>query len=446
MDLSKSLPGFSFTSDAPKAANVCRNLRSLLSHAESLIPNFLNEEDVQLLRVFFNQLMPLITSVEFEENQVQEGQSLEGCSSLLPRNEPPNLNVRNRNLKEELFEVDGFQEVDQFHGKSGCADDGDDTMMQDREEGKAISGTRASEDLKEIDRGIQNVQTSGSDLCSTKGKRTVDQMDNISLPPKSERIQESRLGEDMEVKEVGAIQCEEKQKKKRKRTLMNDKQTTMIERALVDEPHMQRNATLLQSWASKLSLHGTKVTPAQLKNWLNNRKVRLARACAAKAVCPEPEVQNVIPDKESEPTLTPNDSHDNPNEDSYVPRKASQDPESTSRTGNGENFQSSQTNLIVVGRADFVQCNPGQFVMFVDVQGEEMGKGIVYQVHGEWYGWNLKEQNTCVLDVYELKVAREAILPYRSKAAGISFEEAETKIGVMRVLWDLCRIFTLRPQ
>lgn len=158
-------------------------------------------------------------------------------------------------MKEELFEVDGFQEVDQFHGKSGCADDGDDTMMQDREEVKAISGTRASEDLKEIDRGIQNVQTSGSDLCSTRGKRTVDQMDNISLPPKSERIQESRLGEDVEVKEVGAIQCEEKQKKKRKRTLMNDKQTTMIERALVDEPHMQRNATLLQSWASKLSLH-----------------------------------------------------------------------------------------------------------------------------------------------------------------------------------------------
>lgn len=78
MDPSNVLPGFSFTSDAPKAALICRNLRnylfpmtsfneqncgdyflshnllscagSLLSHAESLIPNFLNEEDVQLLR------------------------------------------------------------------------------------------------------------------------------------------------------------------------------------------------------------------------------------------------------------------------------------------------------------------------------------------------------------------------------------------------------------
>ena len=30
MDLSKSLPGFSFPSDAPKAASVCRNLRNYL--------------------------------------------------------------------------------------------------------------------------------------------------------------------------------------------------------------------------------------------------------------------------------------------------------------------------------------------------------------------------------------------------------------------------------
>lgn len=84
--------------------------------------------------------------------------------------------------------------------------------------------------------------------------------------------------------------------------------------------------------------------------------------------------------------------------------------------------------------------------MFVDKEGQELGKGIVYQVHGEWNGWNLKEQKACVLDVYELKVESAALLPYASKAVGISFEEAEIKIGVMRVLWDLSRIFTLRPQ
>lgn len=84
--------------------------------------------------------------------------------------------------------------------------------------------------------------------------------------------------------------------------------------------------------------------------------------------------------------------------------------------------------------------------MFVDAQSQEIGKGKVYQVQGEWYGWNLKERKTCVLDVYELNVEKDTNLPYPSKAAGISFEEAETKMGVMRVMWGLIRIFTLRPQ
>ncbi|XP_062144604.1 nodulin homeobox-like isoform X2 [Alnus glutinosa] len=433
IDISKSLPGFSFTSDAPKAANVCRNLRSLLSHAESLIPNFLNEEDVQLLRMFFNQLQSLITSAEYEEHRAQEAQSPEGCSSLLLRKEPPNLNDRQGNLKEEMFEDYGFREMDQFCVKSRRLDHDEDLMTQDRGEGKAISGTRASGGLREIDRDVQNVETSCSDTCSTRGKNAVDQMDNGGLLQKCEQIKESGLGGDTEDKDVEIIQCEEKQQRKRKRTLMNDKQTTMIERALLDEPHMQRNAALIQSWANKLSLHGSKVTPAQLKNWLNNRKVRLARARAAKAVRPVLEVENAIPDKQSEPPLRPNDSPESPGEDSHVPRKAGRDPESFLRT------------LVVVGRADYVECNPGQYVMFVDGRGQEIGRGKVYLVEGEWFGWNLKKEKTCVVDVYELQVEKETILPYPSKAAGISFEEAETKIGVMRVMWAIIRIFTLRP-
>jgi hypothetical protein len=42
----------------------------------------------------------------------------------------------------------------------------------------------------------------------------------------------------------------------------------------------------------------------------------------------------------------------------------------------------------------------------------------VYQVEGEWYGWNSKELKTCVLDVYELKVGKEMILPHHYEAAG----------------------------
>lgn len=43
------------------------------------------------------------------------------------------------------------------------------------------------------------------------------------------------------------------QRKKRKRNIMNDVQIKLIERALLDEPEMQRNAAALQSWADTLS-------------------------------------------------------------------------------------------------------------------------------------------------------------------------------------------------
>jgi hypothetical protein len=40
---------------------------------------------------------------------------------------------------------------------------------------------------------------------------------------------------------------------------MNDHQITLMEKALLDEPEMQRNAAALQSWADKLSLHVSKM-------------------------------------------------------------------------------------------------------------------------------------------------------------------------------------------
>ncbi|WMV47535.1 hypothetical protein MTR67_040920, partial [Solanum verrucosum] len=68
-EVSDTSEGFISISDPQKAATVSRNLGSLLSHAESLIPTFLNEEDVQLLRVFITQLESLVTP--FGENRVQ---------------------------------------------------------------------------------------------------------------------------------------------------------------------------------------------------------------------------------------------------------------------------------------------------------------------------------------------------------------------------------------
>ncbi|KAF5447022.1 hypothetical protein F2P56_032607 [Juglans regia] len=460
MDLSKSSPEFSSSPDALKAVIVCRNLRSLLSHAESLVPIFLNEDDVQLLRVFSNQLQSLITSGELEENQVQdnkfedstswdkfsklnasenhqEAQSTGGCSSPLPRREPPKSKYKRGNLKEEISENSDFQEVEQYYVKTDRGDQGDDIMRQDRKEDKGISGKVASRSLRGIDRDVQNVETSGSDTSSSRGKNAADQMESGELSKFHKHIKERAFGGNAEDEKVPMVQSEEKQRKKRKRTIMNDKQIILIERALLDEPDMQRNAVSIQTWAEKLSLHGSEVTASQLKNWLNNRKARLART--AKDVRTTSDLDNALPDKQGGAGPVPS-------EDANARAKERRDPRSMLRSVNGENSGSAMAEFVDIGPAEFVQCRPGQFVVLVDVKGEEIGKGKVYQVHGNWYGKNLEELERCVVDVNELKAERGAKLPYPSEATGSSFDEAESKLGVMRVLWDANRIFMLRPQ
>lgn len=47
---------------------------------------------------------------------------------------------------------------------------------------------------------------------------------------------------------------DERQPKRRKRTLMNNEQIDELEKALVDEPEMHKNPVLLQNWSEKLSL------------------------------------------------------------------------------------------------------------------------------------------------------------------------------------------------
>uniref|UniRef100_A0A5B6ZTY9 Homeobox domain-containing protein n=1 Tax=Davidia involucrata TaxID=16924 RepID=A0A5B6ZTY9_DAVIN len=475
--LQKELPkisdGFSFTSDAEKAAIVSRNLRSLLSHAESLIPTFLNEEDVQLLRVFFRQLESLMTAAEFEVNRIQESkfdeliygdklsklsiskhqqevQNTGGCSSPLLRKVAPDLTNRSGNLKEGMSENSAFQEVDQFYVRSNCIDQTDDIVGQDKREDKGKSGMGAARGLREIDRDIQNVETSGSDSSTTRGKNFVDKMDNVEFSKSSEHIKESGLGGVQEEEKLENVQCEEKQRRKRKRSIMNAKQVTLIEKALLDEPDMQRNAASVQSWADKLSVHGSEVTTSQLKNWLNNRKARLARA--AKDVRAPSEGDNAFPDKQGGSGIVVHcDSPESPIEDIYVPSTArathqSGIGESTLRSGINEKSETVLAELIDIAPAEFVQCEPGQFVVLLDGQGEEIGKGKVFQVQGKWYGRNLEESEICVVDVTELKAERWMRLPHPCEAMGTSFAEAEKKLGLMRVLWDSNKLFMLQPR
>ncbi|KAL6968399.1 hypothetical protein U1Q18_034199 [Sarracenia purpurea var. burkii] len=304
--------------------------------------------------------------------------------------------------------------------------------------------------LREIDRDNPNVETSGSDSSSTRGKNSVDQVHGLEFPNSGEHVKASGFEGHHEDEKVETIKHEEKQRRKRKRTIMNDKQISLIERALLEEPDMQRNSASIQSWAEKLSVHGSEVTTSQLKNWLNNRKARLARA--AKDVRVPPEGDNGFPDKQGGSGIVSHyDTAESPPEDVYNRSNAggthqSGIGESTPRTGSKEKAKIVLAEFIDIASAGFVQCRPGQYAVLVDGQGEGIGKGKVFQVQGKWFGHNLEGSEMCVVDVVELKVETQTKLPHPCEATGLSFAEAEKKLGLMRVLWDSNKLFMLPPH
>ena len=171
---------------------------------------------------------------------------------------------------------------------------------------KAKFGACASDVLREMDRDSHNVETSGSDTSSTRGKSIVGQVVNGDLLKSSAHVKGSGCQGVHNGEKAESLHFEEKQPRKRKRTIMNDYQIALMEKALLDEPEMQRNAAALQSWSDKLSINvcknaplnyllcqliifvspadhlclsvlplnkfncvfqGSEVTPSQLKNW-----------------------------------------------------------------------------------------------------------------------------------------------------------------------------------
>ncbi|XLS68094.1 hypothetical protein HN51_019117 [Arachis hypogaea] len=482
MDLSDILPGFSFASDAPKAAIASKNLRSLLSHAESLIPNYLNTEDLQLLRVFSSKLQSLFSSTGFEEIifncfyclfllyifsslfmsilellydsgliiwKIQDGkfelslswdnftklntnehyqvaQNAGGCPSPLTGKEPACFNKRG-NSKEGMSKNAAFPDIDQPNTRAEDINKGSDINMQDQEDNViSASGTR------EIDVDALNTDTSSSDTSSAKGKNSFEHMYDGKLSKLNEDRKKVAVKENKEDEKLATVQ-----KRKRKRNIMNDKQVALIESALLDKPDMHRNAASLQSWAEKLCFHGSEVTPSQLKNWLNNRKAKLARAAKDVRAAPAANVDNPILDKPTKLVLGSFNSPDSPG-DALDTRD-----HSLAKIASSENSGPSVAGFASTGSLQFVPCNAGQVVVIVDAAGDEAGKGKVFQMHGKWYEKSLEESSTCVVDVSELKIDKGLRLPYPSVATGNTFAEAELKVGVIRVQWDLNRVFSL---
>ena len=183
-------------------------------------------------------------------------------------------------------------------------------------------------------------------------------------------------------------------------------------------------------------------------NRLNNRKARLARA--AKDVRVPSEVDSTFPDKQGGSGVgSVHDSPESPGEDYFPPTTRGGTHQSTvggsmSRAG-ADNAEAATAEFVDNTPSELVRCEPGQYIVLLDGQGDEVGKGKVHQVQGKWYGKNL-EESVCVVDVMDLKVERWSRLPHPSETTGNSFDEAETKFGVMRVLWDSNKLLVLRSK
>ncbi|XP_077218641.1 sequence-specific DNA binding transcription factor ATNDX [Tasmannia lanceolata] len=516
MEPPKSSSRLSF-SDAQKASTISKNLCSLLDHAVSLIPTLLNEEDVHLLSVFFEQLQALITpaqsvgnpiedSANKDAKEIQDRKSEYSCLGFPDFDDPdyfrdpndhayvavnddhqlseeaqstgvrlsmrrtnasaveeaPDIKDKNGNVKEETSESSMFQDVEQFKARTMPIDPPDDSIepVKSRRKDKNATSRGTSGCLKEIDKDRRSVETSGSDVSSTKEKNSGDLiLEKGEIPKLKEHIKETGFGGAQENEKIEVVQSEERQPRKRKRNIMNEKQITLIERALLNEPEMQRNAALLQSWADKLSLHGSELTSSQLKNWLNNRKARLARA-AREARAPS-EGETIYPDKASGQSLAFfYDSPESAGEEYYAPSTTARgNHQSTSklsvvtrRATGGETSEMPHTEFVDFATQRSIQmnfpplryvlCEPGQYVLLIDGEGKEVGKGKVYQVEGRWLGQSLEEA-VCIVDVLELKVERWTRLPHPSESAGMTFDEAEAKSGVMRVAWDANKLILI---
>lgn len=125
-------------------------------------------------------------------------------------------------------------------------------------------------EIAERSKESDNLETSGSETSSNRGgKGLVDQAEDGYLARTfTKRLKVSASsGEAKEDERAEASLLLEKQRTKRKRSIMSDDQMAMMEKALVDEPDMQRNSAWIRTWADKLSLQGPEVTSAQLKNW-----------------------------------------------------------------------------------------------------------------------------------------------------------------------------------
>ncbi|KAJ0975652.1 hypothetical protein J5N97_017617 [Dioscorea zingiberensis] len=478
-------------SDSWKASVICKNLGSLSNYARSLIPNMLNDEDVMLLSVFSKKLQALFPEIEgtlsqepcvkeegTAESKLEDSYHVQNSWRMFIKKPQDSQGVRTdaspvcrhldaggleetQHVKNDIsMKVGGHQslmcqEADQLTVTSKPRELPENDESDKKKMKNTISTSwNAFRCLRGIEKETQNPETNDMEVdCSSKGDPDRASDSGEFFKP-ADCSKEGNFQDDEKLENTHG---EEKQPKKRKRNIMNDTQIMLIEKALLDEPEMQRNAALLQTWADKLSTHGSEVTSSQLKNWLNNRKAKLARA--ARETRGTFEGESTYQEKPSGSSVSHFDDSESPGEELYhMPTRGSsrrsgnamagnvQDNEKTSR---GDFFSftpqhSSQMNYPAAGRPS--SLIPGQSVSLSDREGKEIGKGKVFQVEGRWLGKSLEDAGLCIVDITELKIEKWKEVQHPSETEGMTFEKAAARNGgVMRVAWDAIRISLLPP-
>ncbi|KAI5065048.1 hypothetical protein GOP47_0019743 [Adiantum capillus-veneris] len=302
---------------------------------------------------------------------------------------------------------------------------------------------------------------------------------------------------------VHRARSEELQPRKRKRNIMSDEQMAVIENALLTEPYLRRHPDLIMQWTIKLNKMGPEISYQQLKNWLNNRKARLARQRAGELQGRDGEMRvSVYNHDGSAPgsstcSGSSNDRSNDPNRSTSEDGTNTRDSGSTSQAkkslptgygtplcrlatedidaimdydmgtacrsnippdltaGNGiaeerhayskhgSDIDSVQGASHRSAPVKFVKCEAGQYVSLLDRDGREAAKGTLYQVEGFWQGKRIDEQGICIVRITDLNVEKSTRLPHPSVVTGNTFEEAEKLCGQMIVAWDTKRIFLI---
>jgi hypothetical protein len=230
---------------------------------------------------------------------------------------------------------------------------------------------------------------------------------------------------------------------------MNDTQVGMMEEALRFEPEMQRSQQAIKDWTDRLNNVGPEVTFQQLKNWLNNRKARIARLERDKnrQSGEGGEMVNTRPEKSrrsvaSDDMDSPAEASPRRNEDVDMDQDLKFTLHSASRTpSNAAPAACSEGGNESTGMGK--KWKIGDAVSLRGNDDAEMALGTVTQVDGSWQRCNLEDEKLCVVEVAELKVEKSTKLPFQA-AGSKSFEEAETLGGVSRVPWDVDHMYSLK--